>query len=316
MQPWNQPGCIGSPSITCWKAPSPGGTVNAQHIKTVPGRKTDVKDAEWIAELLASWAAAGQLYSRSSPAGVARTDPVSHRLGPGTVRRSESPRDKCSKAPISNWPASLPILSGFPDGRCWKPSSLGAPSAPRWLTWKDGRLRKKLPALERALEGHVGPHQRFLLAQQLMHLDSLQALIERVSAEIAERLRPYEALLVRLQTIPGVGRRTAEVLVTELGGDMSRFPTAAHLGTSAGVCPGNQESAGKRASGRVRKGNGWLREVLVEAAPSAGRAKDTYLAAQYRRLTARRGRKRAALAVAHTLLVIVYHSAFAGARLC
>jgi transposase len=143
------------------------------------------------------------------------------------------------------------------------------------MTWKDGRLRKKLPALERALEGHVGPHQRFLLAQQLMHLDSLEALIERVSAEIAERLRPYEALLVRLQTIPGVGRRTAEVLVAELGVDLSRFPTAAHLASWAGVCPGNQESAGKRASGRVRKGNGWLREVLVEAAHSAGRAKDT-----------------------------------------
>jgi transposase len=170
-----------------------------------------------------------------------------------------------------------------------------------------GRLRKKLPELERALEGHVGSHQRFLLAQQLAHLDSLEAMIERVSAEIGERLRPHEALLVRLQTIPGVGRRTAEVLLAELGVDLSRFPSAAHLASWAGLCPGNQESAGKRSSGRVRKGNPWLREVLVEAAHSAGRVKDTYLAAQYRRLTARRGRKRAVLAVAHTLLVIVYH---------
>jgi transposase len=132
-------------------------------------------------------------------------------------------------------------------------------------------------------------------------------MIERVSAEIAERLRPYEALLVRLQTIPGVGRRTAEVLLAELGTDLSRFPTAAHLASWAGVCPGNQESAGKRSSGRIRKGNVWLREVLVEAAHSSGRVKDTYLAAQYHRLTARRGRKRAVIAVAHTLLVIVYH---------
>jgi transposase len=178
-----------------------------------------------------------------------------------------------------------------------------------------GRLRKQLPALERALEGCVGPHQRFLLAQQLTHIDTLEALIERVSAEVAERLRPYEALLVRLQTIPGVGRRTAEVLLAELGMDLSRFPTAAHLASWAGVCPGNQESAGKRSSGRIRKGNVWLREVLVEAAHSAGRVKDTYLAAQYHRLTARRGRKRAVIAVAHTLLVIVYHPAFTGARL-
>jgi transposase len=127
-----------------------------------------------------------------------------------------------------------------------------------------------------------------------------------VSAEIGERLRPFESALVRLQTIPGVGQRTAQVLLAEIGADLSRFPSAGHLASWAGRCPGNDESAGKRRSGRTRKGNVWLRTALVEAAQAAARTKDTYLAAQYRRLASRRGAKRAAVAVAHSLLVLVY----------
>jgi transposase len=170
-----------------------------------------------------------------------------------------------------------------------------------------GKLRTKLPQLERALAGQVGPHQRFLLAQQLVHLDDLEAVIERVSAEIAERMRPFADALARLDTIPGVGPWTAEILVAEIGVEMARFPTAAHLASWAGRCPGNNESAGKRKSGKTRKGNTWLRAALVEAAHAASRARATYLAAQYHRLVTRRGNKRAAVAVGHTILTIAYH---------
>jgi transposase len=169
-----------------------------------------------------------------------------------------------------------------------------------------GRRREKIPQLEQALTGQFRAHQRFLIAQQLAHIDFLDASLERVSAEIGERLRPFEPEVERLQTIPGVGRRTAQVLVAELGVDLTRFPSAAHLASWAGLSPGNDESAGKRRSGRTRKGSPWLRTALVEAAQAAARTKDTYLAAQYRRLAARRGAKRAAVAVAHSLLVMMY----------
>src|SRR5206468_5279851 len=146
----------------------------------------------------------------------------------------------------------------------------------------------------RALAGRMAPHQRFLLTEQLCHIDALDEGIARVSAEIAERMRPFAEALERLDTIPGIGQRMAEILVAEIGIDMSRFPSAAHLASWAGMCPGNQESAGKRKTGRTRKGNVWLRAALVEAAHSLGRGRGTYLAAQYRRLTARRGKKKAA----------------------
>ncbi len=128
-----------------------------------------------------------------------------------------------------------------------------------------------------------------------------------MSAEVAERLRPFQAAVARLDTIPGVGLRTAETLVAELGTDMRRFPTAAHLASWAGMCPGQNESAGKRRSGKTRKGDPWLRVALIEAAQAAGRTRGTYLAAQYRRLAARRGKKKAAVAVGHTILVIAFH---------
>ncbi|HEV2458666.1 MAG TPA: transposase [Ktedonobacterales bacterium] len=143
-----------------------------------------------------------------------------------------------------------------------------------------GRLREKIPQLEQALTGQVGPQQRFLIAQQLAHSDLLAASLERVSAAIGDRLRPFEPEVERLQTIPGVGRRTAQVLLAAIGADLSRFPSADHLASWAGLCPGNDERAGKRRSGRTRKGSPWLRTALVEAAQAAARTKQTYLAAQ------------------------------------
>ena len=170
-----------------------------------------------------------------------------------------------------------------------------------------GKLQAKRDQLAVALEGRVGAHQRFLLQSQLRHLDFLDEEIDRVNGEIAERCRPFEGVIERLDTIPGVGRRIAEELVVALGTDLSRFPSARHLASWARVCPGNNESAGKRRSGATGHGNPWLREMLVEAAWGASHTRNTYLAAQYRRLAARRGAKRAALAVAHTILVIAYH---------
>ncbi len=131
------------------------------------------------------------------------------------------------------------------------------PAPARLADLARGRLREKLPELERALTGRVGPHQRFLLAQQLAHIDDLDAAIERVSAEIAGRLRPEDEALTRLATVPGVGRRIAEIVAAELGLDVTRFPSAAHLAAWAGVAPGNHESAGKRLSGKARKGSPW-----------------------------------------------------------
>jgi transposase len=169
-----------------------------------------------------------------------------------------------------------------------------------------GRLREKRPQLERALAGRFGAHHRFLVAQQLAHLDDLDGILAQVSDEIGIRLRPVAAELDRLDTIPGIARRGAEIILAELGADLSRFRSAAHLASWAGLCPGNHESAGKRQTGRTRKGNPWLRSLLVEVAQAAGRTQ-TYLGTLFRRLVARKGGKKAAVAVAHKILHIVYY---------
>ena len=173
-----------------------------------------------------------------------------------------------------------------------------------------GKLRKQRAALERALRGRVGAHHRFLLTTHLAHVDFLDEEIARLSAEIAERLRPLEEELARLDTIPGVDRQTAEVLLAEIGVEMDRFPSAAHLASWAGMCPGNHESAGKRTCGKTRKGRRWLRRALTEAAHGAARTKQPgrrALAGLYRRLVARRGKQRAIVAVGHRLLTIAYY---------
>src|SRR5437660_4121139 len=168
-------------------------------------------------------------------------------------------------------------------------------------------MREKIPQPERALAGHFAAHQRFMVAQQLAHIDYLDEAIERLSGEVAERLAPFVSTIERLDGIPGVGRRTAEILLAEIGTDMTRFPSAGHLASWAGMCPGHHESAGRQHDGKTRKGSPWLREALIEAAAAAGKTKDTYLAAQYHRLMRRRGRNKAAVAVGHSLLVIVWH---------
>jgi transposase len=170
-----------------------------------------------------------------------------------------------------------------------------------------GKLRSKRDQLAQALAGRLRPHHQFLLSEHLAHLDYLDEAIARFSANIPERLQPHTAETARLATIPGVSQRTAEILVAEIGTDMRRFPSARHLASWASMCPGNNESAGKRRSGKTRKGSRWLRQVLIEAAHAAARTKDTYLSAQYHRLAARRGTKRGLVALGHTILVMVYH---------
>ncbi len=170
-----------------------------------------------------------------------------------------------------------------------------------------GRLRTKRDELAKALEGRVRPHHRFVLSELLCQIDSFDETITRFDEQIGEACRPFACAVERLDTIPGVGRETAEMIVSEIGVDMTRFPSANHLAAWAGVAPGNHESGGKRLSGRVRKGNQALRKGLVQAAHAAAHTKHTFLAARYQRLKLRRGSKRAVLAVAHSILVIAYH---------
>ena len=280
--------------------------VNAQHIKAVPGRKTDVQHAEWLAELLRHGLVRGS-FVPDRPQRELR-ELVRYRTA--LVRERATVVNRIQKtlegANIKLASVATDIL-GKSGRQMLEALTLGATDAEQLAHLAKGRLREKIPELERALAGRFGPHQRFLLAEHLALIDALEASLERVSAEIAERVRPFEEALERLQTIPGVGRRVAEVIVTEVGVDLSRFPTAGHLASWAGLCPGQHESAGKRHSGRTRHGNPALRSALVEAAQAAGRTKRTYVAAQFHRLAARRGTKRAAVAVAHTILVIAYH---------
>jgi transposase len=280
--------------------------VNARHIKQVPGRKTDVRDCEWIADLLRH----GLLRTSFVPDRPQRELRELTRYRTSLIRERGAEVNRVQKtlegANIKLGSVATDVL-GVSGRQMLAALAAGSGDAAALAELAKGKLRDKLPQLERALTGRVGAHQRFLLAQQLAHLAALDELIERVSTEVTERLRPFAAALARLDTIPGVGLRTAETLVAEIGTDLGRFPTAAHLASWAGMCPGNDESAGKRRSGTTRKGDTWLRSALLEAAQAAGRTRGTYLAAQYRRLAARRGKKKALVAVGHSILVIAYH---------
>lgn len=280
--------------------------VNAQHLKAVPGRKTDVKDAEWIADLLQH----GLLQGSFIPPAPQRELRELTRYRTSLVQERAREINRLQKvlegANIKLASVASSIVGA--SGRAILEALVGGEETPAVLAdLAKGRLRTKRAALVQALTGRFRPHQRFLIAQQLAHIDYLDEAITTVSREIAERLGPFEEALARFDSIPGVGRQTAEILLAEVGTDLARFPTAGHLASWAGICPGNHESAGKRRSGRTRKGSPWLRTALVEAAQAVSRAKKTYLAAQYHRLIARRGRKKAMIAVAHSILVIVYH---------
>jgi transposase len=280
--------------------------VNAKHIKAVPGRKTDVKDAEWIAKLLRH----GLLQSSYIPNRDQRElrELVRYRRSLIEERSREVQRiQKVLEGANIKLSSVATDIMGV-SGRAMLKSIINGVDDPETLAkLAKGRMKLKYNQLVSALRGLIGNHQKMMLSTQLRHIEFLDSEIARLDAEIKERMRPFEPILELLDTIPGIGRRTAEQIIAEIGVNMERFPKQSHIASWAGMAPGNNESAGKRKSGRTRKGNKFLRTTLLEAARAAARTKDTYLSAQYRRIAARRGANRAAVAVGHTILVIAYH---------
>jgi transposase len=280
--------------------------VNARHIKAVPGRKTDVKDAEWIADLLQH----GLLKPSFIPDRPQRElqELIRYRRSLIGERAREVNRiQKVLEGANIKLSSVVSNTMGVSGRAMLEALVAGTATTEEMAQLATARLEATPEQLEAALQGRMGKHQRWLLGLQLQHVTQLDEAIEQVSAEIEERLRPFEDQLVRLDTIPGVSRRGAEEIVAAIGVDMERFPTHRHLASWAKLCPGTNESAGKRRSAATGKGNPYLRETLMEAAWAAGRSKNTYLAAQFHRLKARRGAKRAVVAVAHSILVIAYH---------
>jgi transposase len=279
--------------------------VNAQHVHQVPGRKTDVRDCEWLADLLRH----GLLRGSFVPDRAQRELRELVRYRTGLVRQRAQVVNRVQKTLEG---ANVKLASVATNvvgvsGRAMLQALVRGEADPAALAEQArGRMRTKRVDLERALTGRIGPHQQFLLRQQLALLEALESAIEQANAEVARRLEAQAEQVERLDAIPGLGRRTAEIILAELGPDLMRFSSAAHLASWAGLCPGNHESAGRQRTGRTRKGNPWLRTALVEAAQAAARTKGSYLAAQFRRLAARRGIKKALVAVAHTLLGIIY----------
>jgi len=280
--------------------------VNAQHIKAVPGRKTDVKDAEWIADLLKY----GLLKGSYIPSREQRElrELVRYRKSLVEERAREVNRlQKILEGCNIKLSSVVSDIMGA-SSRSMIEAIISNISDPLLLSkLAKGRMKSKRENLEQALHGLVGPHQRKILAAQLRHMDFLDEEIKSLDEEVGQRLRPFEEELELLDTIPGVGRRSAEVILAEIGTDMDRFPSDAHLASWAGMSPGSNESAGKRKSGKTTKGNKHLRSTLVQCARAAARSKQTYLSTQYHRIAARRGSNRAATAVGHSILVIVYH---------
>lgn len=282
--------------------------VNARHIKYVPGRKSDVSDAQWIAELLQH----GLLKASYVPETPQRDlrDLIRYRTALIQERTREINRVQKVLEDANVKLASVATNVMGVSGRQMLEALIGGVEDPEALAdLAKGRLRAKIPQLELALEGRVRDSHRLLLRLYLEHIDDLNSKIEKLNEEIDRLIVPFdqEEQLRRLDGIPGVGRDVAQVILAELGADMSRFPSAAHAASWAGLAPGKNESAGKNRSGKITPGNRHLKSALVQAAHAVSRTKDNYLAAQFRRLAARRGKKRAAVAVAHSILVIAYH---------
>jgi transposase len=280
--------------------------VNAQHVKMVPGRKTDVRDSEWLAQLLEL----GLLRRSFVPPAAQRElrDVVRYRKRLIEERAREANRvlKVLETANIKLGSVVTKVLGV--SARAMLKALIAGDGAPEELAELAQRsLRRKRPALAEALTGRVTAHHRFMLDHLLRHIEFLDDTIAAYDRHIATLTAADADALTRLDTIPGVARRTAEVIAAELGCDMTRFPTAGHAASWVGLCPGNHKSAGKRLSGRTRFANRVLRQALVESARGAVFKRDSYLAAQYRRLVKRRGDKKAIVAVAHSLLVIAYH---------
>lgn len=280
--------------------------VNAKNIKNVPGRKTDVKDAEWIANLLRHGLLQGSFIPNRDQRELRELIRYRRSLIDERAREVNRIQKVLEGANIKLSSVASDVLGK--SGRAMIEAMIAGEENPELLSeLAQRRLRNKKADLQRALKGLMGNHQKLMLAAQLRHIDYLDEEIGRLDEEIKRRMLPFEEDLELLDTIPGVARRTAETIVAEIGTNMDQFPSAAHLCSWAGLCLGQNESTGKRKSGTTRKGNKKLRNALVEAARAAGRTKNTYLSSQYHRIAARRGASRAAVAVAHSILMIAYY---------
>ncbi len=280
--------------------------INMQELKRVPGRKTDVKDSEWLAQLLEC----GLLRSSFVP------PPPIRELREITRYRVQQTRDRSQEVNRLQKvleDAGVKVTSVLTNvmgvsGRAMVEALVAGTTDPQVLAdLARGQLRKKLPALRRALVGHFRPVHAFLLQQILAKIDYLDDTLDQLTAEIDRRIAPFEPMLTALDTIPGIDRIGAISLIAETGGDMSRFPSAAHLCSWAGMCPGHDESAGKRRSGKTRKANRYLRSTLIQAGVAASRKKQSALQSLYARLKSRRGHKKAVVAVGHQILEIAYY---------
>ena len=280
--------------------------INARHMRNVPGRKTDVADAAWGAQLLEH----GLVRPSFIPDRATREQRDLARYRRSVIEERGREIQRLHKVledagvKLSSVASSVLTKSG----REMIDALIAGQRDPAVLAeMAKGRMRSKIPELKDALAGRFNAHHALLCRAMLARIDQADATIDTLTAQIEVLLDPHEAAVTLLVGIPGVSYRSAQVILAEIGTDMSRFPTPAHLASWAGMCPGNNESAGKHRSGRTRHGSKWLRIALIEAAQAAGRSKDTYLSAQYARVRGRRGPGRAAVAVGHSILVIAWH---------
>jgi len=282
---------------------------NARHVKHVPGRKTDVKDASWLAQLLECGLLASSFVPPADIRGLRSVTRYRKRLI--ETRTSEIQRVEKTLEDAVVKLGSVASSTLTKSGRKMIEALIEGERDPAVLAeMAYGRMRSKIPELIRALDGRFAEHHAVQLRQLLDHIDWLDDAIDTLDERIVELTADRADMIERLQTIPGIGLRTAEVIVAETGGDMSRFPTSGHLASWAGLCPGHNESGGKRKSGRTRHGDQWLADALIQAAWAAARTTDTYLAAKFRKVAGPKHdaqrRKKAAVAVAHKLLIIAY----------
>lgn len=281
--------------------------VNASHMKALPGRKTDVKDAEWIADLLRH--------------GLLKASYI-----PGREQRELRELTRYRKSMIEERSREVNRLQKILEGANIKLDSvvkdINGKSARKLLEkiiadeipdsdevsrMIHSRLRPKLNQIMDSIEGITTPLQRRLLAQIIDHIDDLNRRVADLDGMVKSYIAEYETAIAAIDELPGIGRRSAEVILAEIGIDMSRFPSAAHLCSWAGICPGNHQSAGKRSHGKTTKGNKTLRSILTQCAKAARNVKGSYFSAQYQRIAARRGKNRATIAVAHSMLIAIYH---------
>jgi transposase len=283
----------------CW-------LLNAQHLRHVPGRKTDVQDAQWICELVEHGLVRPSLVP-PKPIRELR-DLTRYRKAQIEERTREVQRLEkvLQDAGIKLSSVASKVL-GVSGRRIVEALIAGTHDPELLAELAKGRLRAKIPQLREALVGRFSGHHALIAGQILAHLDFLDESIAVLSERIDEVIAPFAHEVELLDTIPGVDRRTAEALIAEIGVDMSRFPSHRHLASWAGLCPGNNESAGKRKSGASRKGSKWLHAALTESARAASRTRGTYLSAHYHRLRGRRGASKAAVATAHSILVAAYY---------